>query len=397
MAAARAIADIVSTDELREDYIIPSVFNRDVVGAVASAVAEEARESGDRRGGGRDRVRLDRGVADPPEPVAVVSFAGAWGSDRRPSTSSRGVPAAAARSASPTTRQQQPEGQADALAVALALGQPRAPPRGDQPDEQEVQRLGADQCEYGHRLTSPGTPRCDFGIVAELVGVVGERDAPGLEHVAAVGDLERVVGVLLDEQDRDALAVDLARSSRRSAGPGSARSPSRARRAAAARGRAISARPIASICCSPPDIVPAFWFSRSWSRGNSSKTRSRSSEVVRTAPVVGAEIEVLADRHPGEAVPALGRRARCPRSTIWWAGTRVMSSPPKRDRARARRRQPRDRAQRRRLPGPVGADQRDDLALLDGQRHALQRLDLAVVRVDVVDLEQRPSRPCFPR
>ena len=46
MAAARAIADIVSTDELREDYIIPSVFNRDVVGAVSSAVAEEARESG---------------------------------------------------------------------------------------------------------------------------------------------------------------------------------------------------------------------------------------------------------------------------------------------------------------------------------------------------------------
>jgi malate dehydrogenase (oxaloacetate-decarboxylating) len=46
MAAARAIADIVSPEELREDYIIPSVFNRDVVGAVASAVAEEARESG---------------------------------------------------------------------------------------------------------------------------------------------------------------------------------------------------------------------------------------------------------------------------------------------------------------------------------------------------------------
>jgi malate dehydrogenase (oxaloacetate-decarboxylating) len=44
--AARAIADIVSADELREDYIIPSVFNREVVGAVAAAVAEEARESG---------------------------------------------------------------------------------------------------------------------------------------------------------------------------------------------------------------------------------------------------------------------------------------------------------------------------------------------------------------
>ncbi len=46
MAAARAIADIVSTDDLREDYIIPSVFNREVVGAVAAAVADEARESG---------------------------------------------------------------------------------------------------------------------------------------------------------------------------------------------------------------------------------------------------------------------------------------------------------------------------------------------------------------
>jgi malate dehydrogenase (oxaloacetate-decarboxylating) len=45
-AAARAIADIVSIDELREDYIIPSVFNRDVAPAVAAAVAEEAQESG---------------------------------------------------------------------------------------------------------------------------------------------------------------------------------------------------------------------------------------------------------------------------------------------------------------------------------------------------------------
>jgi malate dehydrogenase (oxaloacetate-decarboxylating) len=45
-AAARAIAAIVSDDELREDYIIPSVFNREVVGAVAAAVASEARASG---------------------------------------------------------------------------------------------------------------------------------------------------------------------------------------------------------------------------------------------------------------------------------------------------------------------------------------------------------------
>jgi malate dehydrogenase (oxaloacetate-decarboxylating) len=46
MAAARAIASIISDAELREDYIIPSVFNRDVAGAVANAVAEEARATG---------------------------------------------------------------------------------------------------------------------------------------------------------------------------------------------------------------------------------------------------------------------------------------------------------------------------------------------------------------
>jgi malate dehydrogenase (oxaloacetate-decarboxylating) len=46
MAAARAIAEIVTDEELSEDYIIPSVFNRDVAPAVATAVAEEARASG---------------------------------------------------------------------------------------------------------------------------------------------------------------------------------------------------------------------------------------------------------------------------------------------------------------------------------------------------------------
>ncbi len=46
MAAARAIAAIIDESELREDYIIPSVFNRDVAPAVAAAVAEEARADG---------------------------------------------------------------------------------------------------------------------------------------------------------------------------------------------------------------------------------------------------------------------------------------------------------------------------------------------------------------
>ena len=38
-------------DELREDYIIPSVFNRDVADAVAEAVAAEAKATGEATAG----------------------------------------------------------------------------------------------------------------------------------------------------------------------------------------------------------------------------------------------------------------------------------------------------------------------------------------------------------
>ena len=37
---------MVTDEDLSEDYIIPSVFNRDVAPAVAEAVVEEAKEAG---------------------------------------------------------------------------------------------------------------------------------------------------------------------------------------------------------------------------------------------------------------------------------------------------------------------------------------------------------------
>ncbi len=46
LAAARGIAATVADEELAEDYIIPSVFNRDVSREVARAVAEEAERVG---------------------------------------------------------------------------------------------------------------------------------------------------------------------------------------------------------------------------------------------------------------------------------------------------------------------------------------------------------------
>src|SRR5574341_1620851 len=46
LAAAKAIAHTVGADELHEDYIIPSIFDRKVVASVASAVAETAKKTG---------------------------------------------------------------------------------------------------------------------------------------------------------------------------------------------------------------------------------------------------------------------------------------------------------------------------------------------------------------
>jgi malate dehydrogenase (oxaloacetate-decarboxylating) len=65
LAAARGIADVVAEDDLSEDYIIPSVFDRDVAPAVAEAVVAEARAAG------IARVSEETGtfstVAEPPE------------------------------------------------------------------------------------------------------------------------------------------------------------------------------------------------------------------------------------------------------------------------------------------------------------------------------------------
>ena len=46
LAAAKGIAEAVTEEDLSEDYIIPSVFNRDVAPTVAEAVVEEAKRDG---------------------------------------------------------------------------------------------------------------------------------------------------------------------------------------------------------------------------------------------------------------------------------------------------------------------------------------------------------------
>ena len=58
LAAARGIASVVGDDELDEDYIIPSVFNRDVAREVAAAVSEVAERN--RRADEPDQPTVER-------------------------------------------------------------------------------------------------------------------------------------------------------------------------------------------------------------------------------------------------------------------------------------------------------------------------------------------------
>jgi malate dehydrogenase (oxaloacetate-decarboxylating) len=73
LAAAHAIANVISDTELSEDYIIPSVFNRDVADAVAGAVADEAKSAGVVRGSDTATHAVPPELRSEPRPAEVRS------------------------------------------------------------------------------------------------------------------------------------------------------------------------------------------------------------------------------------------------------------------------------------------------------------------------------------
>ena len=56
LAAAQGIASVVADEELDEDYIVPSVFNRDVSHAVARGRSRGGGADGSSRAAGRDAI-----------------------------------------------------------------------------------------------------------------------------------------------------------------------------------------------------------------------------------------------------------------------------------------------------------------------------------------------------
>ena len=158
---------------------------------------------------------------------------------------------------------------------------------------------------HGRRVTEgPRTP--DVGLDEEP-GPAGRSNTDAAsfrQHVGAAGRREGARGVLLHEQHRHTLPVD-AVDHLEDVSTTAGASPRRARPATIAGGPAMSARPIATICCWPPESAPASWRRRARSSG-----KRREDALQALAPGgpgggrVTADLEVLLHRHPGEEPPA---------------------------------------------------------------------------------------------
>ena len=170
-------------------------------------------------------------------------------------------------------------------------------------------------------------------------------------------------------------------------------SPSEGSSSSRRRGRAISARPIASIICSPPDRLPADSAWRSARIGNRPKQRSRSSRRSSPGvPPVGADQQVLrapsARRRPGD-LPGNGRCRR--RRSVRRGGPRASASRRRSgtsigagQRPAAGRRWSAARSSCRRRSAPI----RVTISPLgDCQRHATQHVGCAAAHMQISDLE----------
>src|SRR6202041_8943 len=132
------------------------------------------------------------------------------------------------------------------------------------------------------------------------------------------------------------------------------------------RGEDISARAIASICCCPPDMVPASWLARSFKTGKVSKAIARLRLMSRRAA-----------------------RRKAPSMRFSETVSRGNSRLPSGTSATPRPHQAHDALHQRALAIAVGAEQRDGLAGRNVERNAAQRLDRTIAGIEIADREAK--------
>jgi hypothetical protein len=152
---------------------------------------------------------------------------------------------------------------------------------------------------------------------------------------------------------------------------------------------------MASICCSPPDSSPAAWV-RPLPQHREAVVHGVEvgAEGTALAPAgVAAEHEVVLDRGAREHPAPLGHVGHAHLGQL--VGRLVLDPLAQEgDLALDRLQQlgeARDRLQGGGLPGPVAADDGDDLAFVDVEGDAVQGLGRAVVHLEIAHLEHAHS------
>ena len=151
-----------------------------------------------------------------------------------------------------------------------------------------------------------------------------EHELPPVEDVRPIGDLERQRDVLLDEQHAGARSSATRRSTGIMRATIIGASPRLISSTSRSFGRPTSARPIASICCSPPESNPAA--ARQLPQLGEQveellrRSLSRTLASLRCSRTVSAGEQRAALGHDGDAGArerwAGGRRSRSPSSVI---------------------------------------------------------------------------------
>ena len=221
------------------------------------------------------------------------------------------------------------------------------------------------------------------------------RDAAGLQHVGAVGQAERGLHVLLDQEDGHARPVDLGQRVDDRRAPAAARCPSDGSSSMSSRGFVISARPTATICCWPPDSAP---HELAAALAQVGEQREHALEPGRLAWRGPRLAKAPSSRFSSTVMPPKSRRPSGTSATpalddqVRRAGAAEVLAL-EADGAGARAQEARDGVQERGLAGAVGAEQRHDLAGPDRERHAGQDPDVAVGGVEVADLKHASGSP----
>ena len=238
-------------------------------------------------------------------------------------------------------------------------------------------------------LRSPYRP-CGYRRCRQALPPFRRLDATDLEQVGAIGDLQDLADVLLDDQHGVALGanaphqVEHLRNDHR--GEAHRRLIQQDQLRSAHERTRYGAHLLLAAGERSGHLVLAFL-----------QARKQRVDIIETLGKFGAgagdecaHAQVVADRQARKQTAAFGHMRDAGFDDLVRRGADEIASL-HHHRARGRRQQPGDHAQQRGLARAVGADHGDGLAGVDLHRHAEQRLEPAIARIDGVELQHQAA------